>query len=86
MSSSMVTTQMKSLWGKSVEFSDRNPKFNATKARKFAVTKTRKERPEIKSQLAELMSLLYMAVSMDILELSRILSVLVIIMLIQFSV
>eukprot|EP00111_Clytia_hemisphaerica_P021907 TCONS_00064402-protein len=56
MSSSMVTTQMKSFWGKSVGFTERNPNFSATKARKFAVTKTHKNKPEMKFKLAELMS------------------------------
>ena len=52
MSSSMVTMQLKSFWGRSVGNSDETQRFNATKVRKFAVTKAYDEKPEIEKDLA----------------------------------
>ena len=55
MSSSMVTMQLHSFWGKTVGHSDERPRFNATKVRKFAVTKVYEEKPQMKKNLALLM-------------------------------
>lgn len=55
LSSSMVTTQLNSFWGKTVGHTVEKPRFNATKVRKFAVTKVHKEKPEMKKDLAQMM-------------------------------
>jgi len=55
MSSSMVTTQLHSFWGKTVGHTSIKPRFNATKVRKFAVTKVYGEKPEMKKDLAMMM-------------------------------
>ncbi|XP_066925272.1 uncharacterized protein [Clytia hemisphaerica] len=55
MSSSMVTGQIKSYWGKSVGHTEKKPTFHGTKVRKYAVTKTYEEKPEMKKDLAMLM-------------------------------
>ncbi|XP_066916088.1 uncharacterized protein [Clytia hemisphaerica] len=55
MSSSMVTGQIKSFWTKCVGLTEKKPTFNATKVRKYAVTKTYEENPGMKKDLAMLM-------------------------------
>ena len=50
MSSSMVTMQLHSFWRKIVGQSDERPQFNATKVRKFAVTKVYEEKPQMKNK------------------------------------
>uniref|UniRef100_A0A7M5V265 Uncharacterized protein n=2 Tax=Clytia hemisphaerica TaxID=252671 RepID=A0A7M5V265_9CNID len=55
MSSSMVTGQIKSYWSKCVGLTANKPTFSTTKVRKFAVTKTYEERPDLKKDVAMLM-------------------------------
>ena len=56
MSSSMMSAQLNSFWGKAVGHTQERPRINPTLVRKSAVIKVHGQKPQLKRDLANLMS------------------------------